>query len=511
MVMQLKRGVLDNSASHLELQDSSLIPYLESEKLYKFLGILQHQMHDTDTLVKKVKDVIEIRANINWSSPLSDYNKVVSTNVFVLACLQYFMWTEKLNLTDLREIDTCIRRVMNDQHAKYKLQANCSLYLPRSKGGRGLKQIENTYKQTRIKAAMKILVDDDPEMILVRKFDKQRMDKGRSSIIKDAMVYAKEVFDAELIPEENGFIFNYGDPEHRESTNDIKKASLFLKKKTILNFEDEMKKTTWQGQTMKARHEDPTIVSKDCYLWNTNWKDCPVDVINDIHSMILQIVPTLAFEKYRSKPHLADISCRMCHKSVENVQHLLSSCEHFAKSLFIKRHNNILRYIYFNILLKYGIKSTCPPWYTNEKVKPLYENDKISLYWDIPEYLGYDDEDETKLQRPDGKLILKQQSKVLILEMSVPWISNREKKLEEKQNKYKDLIASIKTLYPNYHIEQVTFIVDSLGGYSKSLVDALKSLDFDSVQIQRMLLSIQKIVLTESRYIINRFKQLTRL
>ena len=99
---------------------------------------------------------------------------------------------------------------------------------------------------------------------------------------------------------------------------------------------------------------------------------------------------------------------------------------------------------------------------------------------------------------------------MFILEMSVPWISNRETKFEEKTNKYRDLIASLKILYPNYEIEQITFIVDSLGGYSKSLVDALRSLDFSSTDVEKMLLCIQKIVLTESRYIINRFKQLTK-
>ena len=511
MVMHQKAGVVDNSASHLELEDLSKIPFLDAEKLYKFLGILQQQLHDTDILVKKVKDIIEIRASIVWSSPLSDYNKVVSTNVFVQACLEYFMWTERFNLTDLRDIDICIRRVMNDQHAKYKLQANCSLYLPRSKGGRGLKQVELTYKITRIKAAMKILTDEDPEMIMVKNFDKLRMEKGRRSIIKDAVLYSKDVFDAELIPQENGFLFNFGDRDKRESTNDIKKVSHFLKKKAVQNFEDEMNATTWQGQTMKCRKEDPALISGDCYLWNTSWKDCPVDVVNDIHSMILQTVPTLAFEKYRSRPELDSTLCRLCHKSVENVQHVLSSCEHFAKSLYIKRHNNILRYIYFNILVKYGIKPACPPWYTNEKVKPLYENERVCLYWDIPEYLGYDDEDETKVLRPDGKLIIKQQSKMFLLEMSVPWIKNREIKFKKKEDKYRDLIASMKILHPDYEIEQITFIVDSLGGYSQSLVDALNTLGFDSNAVKRMLLSIQKIVLTESRYIVNRFKQLTKV
>ena len=369
MVMHQKRGVLDSSSSHLEPDDFSKIPFLDPEKLYKFLGILEHQIHDTNVLVKKVKEVIEKRANIVWSSPLSDFNKVVSTNVFVLSCLEYFMWTERFNLTHLREIDVSIRRIMNNHHAKYKLQANCILYLPRSRGGRGLRQIELTYKTTRIKAAMKVLTDRDPEMIMVKDFDKKRMESGRSSIIKDAVVYSKDVFDAEFIPEENGFLFNFGDPDKRESTNDIKKASRFLKRKAIQNFEDEMNSTTWQGQTMKCRKEDTALIRSDCYLWNTNWKDCPVEVVNDIHSMIFQTVPTLTFEKHRNRPDLDNTLCRLCRKGVENVQHVLSSCEHFAKSLYIKRHNNILRYIYFNILCKYGVKSTCPPWYSNEKSK----------------------------------------------------------------------------------------------------------------------------------------------
>ena len=81
--------------------------------------------------------------------------------------------------------------------------------------------------------------------------------------------------------------------------------------------------------------------------------------------------------------------------------------------------------------------------------------------------------------------------------------------MKKKKKKYKDLIASMKILHPQYDIEQVTFIIDSLGGYSESLVLALKTLEFDSNEIKRMLLNIQKIVLTESRNIINRFKQLT--
>ena len=37
------------------------------------------------------------------------------------------------------------------------------------------------------------------------------------------------------------------------------------------------------------------------------------------------------------------------------------------------------------------------------------------LLWDIPEYSGTDDEEEDKLQRPDGKVTMKQLKKIIIL------------------------------------------------------------------------------------------------
>ena len=85
---------------------------------------------------------------------LSGYNKVIATNAFVFSSIQYFMWSEKINLTDLREMDSILRDIMNRNKAKYKLQINSILYLPRNKGGRGIKNLEMTYKQMKVKSAL---------------------------------------------------------------------------------------------------------------------------------------------------------------------------------------------------------------------------------------------------------------------------------------------------------------------------------------------------------------------
>ena len=71
-----------------------------------------------------------------------------------------------------------------------------------------------------------------------------------------------------------------------------------------------------------------------------------------------------------------------------------------------------------------------------------YENEDVIILWDIPEYSGIEEEDENRIYRPDGKIIFKTDRQVLLLEMSVPWIDNRESKFSEKEEKYKGIIRN---------------------------------------------------------------------
>ena len=150
----------------------------------------------------------------------------------------------------------------------------------------------------------------------------------------------------------------------------------------------------------------------------------------------------------------------------------------------------------------YSLIDKCPPWFVNVTIKPHYENEDLILLWDIPEYLGVDEEEDDNVLRPDGKLILKKKKIVYVLEMSVPWISNREKKIVEKELKYENIIRSLKLQYPDHHVEQLTFIIDCLGGFSKTLVKSLRKLDLSSNTCDSILLGIQKIVMDEARHLL---------
>ena len=93
--------------------------------------------------------------------------------------------------------------------------------------------------------------------------------------------------------------------------------------------------------------------------------------------------------------------------------------------------------------------------------------------------------------------------------MSIPWIDNRQAKLSEKVEKYKDIIQTMKIDNPLFKVQQITFIVDCLGGYSNTFIEALRLLELDKNEIDKICLDIQKILITEATTTINRFKVLT--
>ena len=274
----------------------------------------------------------------------------------------------------------------------------------------------------------------------------------------------------------------------------------------MAKLECEILSTTWQGNIFRIRYEDEHLIKHTCYDWLTYWRECPVNIINDLHSIHLQIVPTLAFTTHRSANSSSSKICRLCHKGDETVKHLLSNCGLFAPVDFILRHNKALQYILFPLLLSNKFIDNCPPWYSPIIMKPRYENENVIIFWDIPEYTGAEDEDEDKILRPDGKLIFKQDRIVLVLEMSVPWIQNRESKLIEKVDKYKGVLRNLRIEYPGFKVEQATFIMDALGGYSGHLKSNMAKIGYNSDTIEMIIKKLQKITLSEARYIINKFK-----
>ena len=96
-------------------------------------------------------------------------------------------------VNDLKELDRIMRKIPNDTKEKHPASSNELLYFPRTKGERGLKSVEQVYKETKIKTALHMHRSTDPAVKAAAKADLARMQKGRRSIIRDANTFANEI------------------------------------------------------------------------------------------------------------------------------------------------------------------------------------------------------------------------------------------------------------------------------------------------------------------------------
>ena len=136
-----------------------------------------------------------------------------------------------------------------------------------------------------------IMIIDD-RMITVKKFDLHRKSKNRSSLVKEGINYALHDFNIDLNITSNSFEASFEKISEIRTTDIMEEVKREMKIREEMKLETELMNSTWQGRMYKIRRDDEHLVKKTCYNWLTHWKDCPVNVINDLQSIYLQIVPT---------------------------------------------------------------------------------------------------------------------------------------------------------------------------------------------------------------------------
>ena len=179
-----------------------------------------------------------------------------------------------------------------------------------------------------------------------------------------------------------------------------------------------------------------------------------------------QLLPTRVYSAYKKgTSDQNNIMCRMCGKAPESVAHVLTGCPSLAQTKYMEKHNAALKVLFFEILRDLDLNETVSPWFSRIEPKPLYESTQAQAFWDVPVYAEHT---TVRANRVDARIIDHKEKKVLLVEMSCPWIDSREKKEAEKMEKKGPLRFELIKRYQNYKIVQLNVIMDVLGG-SKEL------------------------------------------
>ena len=169
-VVHVKRGVLQDSGDGMRLGESEMIESLSEGSNYKFLGVLENVKQEDGLALEVAAKVYLKHLSVIWSSPLSDYNRVIATNQFALPLMEFLMWTQRWPLDELQRLDRETRKVVCETGGKHPLGSTALMYLPRRRGGRELKSIEEQYKVTKIKSAVEMYANNDKNIEMVRTF-----------------------------------------------------------------------------------------------------------------------------------------------------------------------------------------------------------------------------------------------------------------------------------------------------------------------------------------------------
>ena len=103
----------------------------------------------------------------------------------------------------------------------------------------------------------------------------------------------------------------------------------------------------------------------------------------------------------------------------------------------------------------------------------MYESNNAQAFWDVPLFTEHQ---EVRADRVDACITNHVSKRVITLEMSCPWVTNREKKKEEKTTKYRPLRLELKHNHQGYNVKQCDIIMNVLRGWSLHLEDELNDL-----------------------------------
>ena len=108
----VRRGILDPDAGNVEIDNLKPISNLSEDTTYKFLGVLENSKQEDKSVLEAAPKAYLQRLSIIWSSPISDYFKVIAFNQYALALLTYLMWTQTWLLANLQQLDREARKII---------------------------------------------------------------------------------------------------------------------------------------------------------------------------------------------------------------------------------------------------------------------------------------------------------------------------------------------------------------------------------------------------------------
>ncbi|CAG4944763.1 unnamed protein product [Parnassius apollo] len=428
-VLHVERGRVANSEG-IDLSMPVNLKTLSEAETYRYLGMSQNIGIDEAGMKQSVCDVFYARLTKVLNSLLSGVNKTHAYNGWVMPALIYTFGILRWTQTELNALDRKVRTTMTSHRMHHPRSSVMRLYLPRKHGGRGF---------------LSALTMHNREVCSLRDYFLARSD---DPFYNDVISCDKGLTPLSLAHEQ------WQDP-------------------AVLSISD--RETVWKekelhGRFYKALHE-PFVDTVASLHW-LRFGDLFGETEGFVCAIQDQVIKTNNYRRYILKDGTVDI-CRACRHPGESLRHVISGCSALSNSEYLHRHNLVARILHQELALKYGLVDRKLPYY---KYLPeaVLENDRARLYWDRAIIT-----DRTILaNKPDIVLMDRAQSRIFLVDITIPYDENLVKAETDKQTKYLDLAHEVTDMWGGLPTEIIPVVVSANGLIPVSLSGHLRDWDY---------------------------------
>ncbi|XP_068750922.1 uncharacterized protein [Montipora capricornis] len=369
---------------------------------------------------EKIRKESNRRARLILRTDINGRNKIEAINSLAVQVVRYSFGITDWKISELKNIDTKTRKLLNMQKMLHPKADVDGLYIPRKDGGRGLINVETA--TIGLDHYPKRKEGQYPKQVL-----QHEQSKAKTSITKNANRFKREL----TMPE----IENREDKSASENAKALKHLFKFKMKS--------MREEKWKNKALHGQYpkllEKPHVDKVTTNKWlSSNLKgetEGPLVAAQDQATNTRNYQKVICGQQVESK-------CRMCSQHEETVDQIVSGCEITDK------------------------------WYQHEPDTVVHNKDNnITIMWDMP----VNTDRTITLNRPD--IIVKDsvRSTCNLIDMTLPSDRNIELKEVEKKSKYKckDLEVEIQGMW-QMKTAVITVVVHALGTVKKGMVENMR-------------------------------------
>ena len=200
-----KRGKLAKT-ENIELDIDTTIQDLEQEGTCKYLGVNEGDGIQHAKMKEKIRKEYYHRIPLVLKSELNAANRIDALNTLAVPVVTYSFNIINWKMEELKKLDRKTRKFLTMAKMHHPKADVDRLYIPRRAGGRGLVQLETTYKTTTIGLDTYLNNKDDYLLKIAKDHDRG---KKTMSIHHQAAKYSRELNLPEPKLVENEPITNY--------------------------------------------------------------------------------------------------------------------------------------------------------------------------------------------------------------------------------------------------------------------------------------------------------------